>query len=200
MNCTTRQDRATRWILHSPYNAPGPCRNPMVPLGGTDQHWTLDSFGMNLHSNHFSNESMTITQFYLDHCIPVTSALVGVQRNVSVNDQLSYDEVLISRRSRFRSGTRFTKRGADATGAVANYAETEQTCLIGKIIPYSVMYKRVDRFHFVGQVPPMSRPIDLAFVWHRSDCTSASLAESSTFGMESLRPSNTSETFQNGAT
>jgi SacI homology domain len=41
------------------------------------------------------------------------------------------DEVLISRRSRFRSGTRFTKRGADATGAVANYAETEQTCLIG---------------------------------------------------------------------
>ena len=67
----------------------------------------------------------------LQHCIPVASAFVGIQRNVTVNDQLSYDEILISRRSRFRAGTRFTKRGADATGAVANYAETEQICLIG---------------------------------------------------------------------
>jgi hypothetical protein len=67
----------------------------------------------------------------LRHCIPVTSAFVGIQRNVKVNDDLMYDEVLISRRSRFRAGTRFTKRGADATGHVANYAETEQVCLIG---------------------------------------------------------------------
>ena len=67
----------------------------------------------------------------LHHCIPVTSAFVGIQRNVSANDQLTYDEVLISRRSRFRAGTRFTKRGADATGAVANYVETEQVCLVG---------------------------------------------------------------------
>ena len=77
------------------------------------------------------NSDRAATRALLHHCIPVTSAFVGIQRNVSVNDQLSYDEVLISRRSRFRAGTRFTKRGADATGAVANYVETEQVCLVG---------------------------------------------------------------------
>jgi len=64
------------------------------------------------------------------HVIPVTSAFVGVQANVAFckDSKYCYDEVLISRRSRFRAGTRFTKRGADGTGAVANYAETEQVC------------------------------------------------------------------------
>ena len=64
------------------------------------------------------------------HVIPVTSAFVGVQANIifANNSPYSYDEILISRRSRFRAGTRFTKRGADGTGAVANYVETEQVC------------------------------------------------------------------------
>jgi hypothetical protein len=69
----------------------------------------------------------------LEHVIPVTSLFFGVQTNLSVSaaaDKVRYDEVLISRRSRFRAGTRFTKRGADATGAVANYAETEQILLV----------------------------------------------------------------------
>jgi hypothetical protein len=66
----------------------------------------------------------------------VTSAFVGVQRDVSGHsnsstaDVIIYDEILISRRSKFRSGTRFTRRGADSTGAVANFAETEQICII----------------------------------------------------------------------
>ena len=63
-----------------------------------------------------------------DLVLPVTSAFVGIQANISIpNGQ--YDELLISRRSRFRAGTRFTKRGADALGHVANYAETEQVCI-----------------------------------------------------------------------
>jgi hypothetical protein len=41
-----------------------------------------------------------------------------------------YDEILISRRSRFRAGTRFTRRGTDKTGSVANFAETEQIILV----------------------------------------------------------------------
>jgi len=94
----------------------------------------------------------------LDLVIPVTSAFVGVQ-TVAVASQdspssetkkdqtstttsssknsnrykLSYDEILISRRSRFRAGTRFTVRGADATGAVANFVETEQICVVKNI-------------------------------------------------------------------
>jgi hypothetical protein len=71
----------------------------------------------------------------LQHVIPLTSAFVGVQSNVTVDsdiesESLAYTQLLISRRSRFRAGTRFTKRGADASGAVANYAETEQVCLV----------------------------------------------------------------------
>jgi SacI homology domain len=81
-------------------------------------------------------------RFLLEHSIPVTSAFCGVQRNVSIhsgnvhsagNGPVAsgyYDHLLITRRSRFRAGTRFTKRGADHTGAVANYAETEQIVLI----------------------------------------------------------------------
>lgn len=38
--------------------------------------------------------------------------------------------VLISRRACTRQGTRFNMRGADETGAVANYAETEQIVLL----------------------------------------------------------------------
>lgn len=74
----------------------------------------------------------------LDHVIPVTSAFVGIQREIQLapnatTDKLfavNYDEFLISRRSKFRAGTRFTKRGADGKGDVANYAETEQICVV----------------------------------------------------------------------
>ncbi|KAL3793688.1 hypothetical protein HJC23_010260 [Cyclotella cryptica] len=79
----------------------------------------------------------------LDLVIPVTSAYVGVEQHVKIpslsapRPELSlphqtYDQILISRRSKYRTGTRFTRRGADDTGAVANYAETEQICLISR--------------------------------------------------------------------
>jgi len=86
----------------------------------------------------------------LDHVIPVTSAFVGVQKNVTLVPStttttnlngaqaqaplplyaITYDQLLISRRSKYRAGTRFTRRGADAAGDVANFAETEQICLV----------------------------------------------------------------------
>ncbi|KAL7503066.1 hypothetical protein ACHAXN_000902 [Cyclotella atomus] len=93
----------------------------------------------------FWNEQPALTLFrasatplrLLDTIIPVTSAFVGVERNVpipcsdkSTNSHEAYDQILISRRSKYRTGTRFTRRGADDTGAVANYAETEQICLV----------------------------------------------------------------------
>jgi hypothetical protein len=84
----------------------------------------------------------------LQNVFPVTSAFVGLQRNITVdsddkkvkktaknkkqNSRITYDEVLISRRSRFRAGTRFTVRGADASGAVANFVESEQLCFSTK--------------------------------------------------------------------
>ena len=38
---------------------------------------------------------------------------------------------LISRRSRYRAGTRYFRRGIDAEGHVANFNETEQILLVG---------------------------------------------------------------------
>ncbi|XP_037093651.1 phosphatidylinositide phosphatase SAC2-like [Pollicipes pollicipes] len=39
---------------------------------------------------------------------------------------------LLSRRSRFRAGTRYRRRGVDADGCVANYVETEQVLTCGR--------------------------------------------------------------------
>lgn len=38
---------------------------------------------------------------------------------------------LISRRSRYRAGTRYFRRGVDSEGHVANFNETEQIVLVG---------------------------------------------------------------------
>ena len=85
--------------------------------------------------------AVSAVRLLLEWSIPVTSAFVGVQRNLAMavdknqnetSSSLYYDQLLISRRSKWRAGTRFTKRGADATGHVANYAETEQVVLVNE--------------------------------------------------------------------
>ena len=63
---------------------------------------------------------------FLQWIIPCTSAFIGIQRSIPFHNDANYDLLLISRRSRFRAGTRFTRRGADPTGSVANFVETEQ--------------------------------------------------------------------------
>jgi hypothetical protein len=37
---------------------------------------------------------------------------------------MPYEYTMITRRSKYQSGTRFTSRGADAEGNVANFVET----------------------------------------------------------------------------
>ena len=93
-------------------------------------------------ANHFRVEDSPHA-LLLDWTFPVTSAFLGVQRKIQTCADIDkgkqqigsepivlYDELLISRRSKYRAGTRFTRRGADGTGAVTNYAETEQICLV----------------------------------------------------------------------
>ncbi len=83
-------------------------------------------------------QTKQLADLLLQNIVPLTSAFVGVQKNITVSDEksstgdISYDQILISRRSRFRAGTRFTVRGADAAGDCANFAETEQICLTSK--------------------------------------------------------------------
>ena len=91
-------------------------------------------------------------QFLLRGAIPITSAFVGIRTRLPLppsldsdeseekgtsgekhgthNNRHTYDHLLVTRRSRYRAGTRFTRRGADHTGAVANYAETEQIVVV----------------------------------------------------------------------
>ena len=84
------------------------------------------------------------SRFLHNLVIPVTSAFVGIQTDLEINmasdqrqqqqqddnNSFCYDLLLITRRNRFRVGTRFTRRGADGTGNCANYAETEQVILV----------------------------------------------------------------------
>jgi len=59
-----------------------------------------------------------------------TSAYVGLQKNIPLCDNVNYTQLLISRRSKERAGTRFTRRGSDLEGNVANFVETEQIIFV----------------------------------------------------------------------
>ena len=59
---------------------------------------------------------------------PIAQLYVERMDNYSVRDR-KFDQFDVSRRSRNRQGTRFTMRGIDSDGNVANFVETEQICL-----------------------------------------------------------------------
>lgn len=56
---------------------------------------------------------------------PIMSGFLQVERGCRVGDK-EFDVLFVSRRSRLRQGTRFTRRGIDDGGNVANFVETEQ--------------------------------------------------------------------------
>lgn len=56
--------------------------------------------------------------------LPVIQGFVQVEQCVIENE--CFRLALVSRRSRFRAGTRYKRRGIDEDGNVANYVETEQ--------------------------------------------------------------------------
>ncbi|KAL3902166.1 MAG: hypothetical protein SGCHY_000017 [Lobulomycetales sp.] len=56
--------------------------------------------------------------------LPIVCGFVFIKPLLLTGKQLTYS--LISRRSRFRAGTRFNMRGIDDSGNVANFVETEQ--------------------------------------------------------------------------
>lgn len=56
---------------------------------------------------------------------PVMSGFLQVERGCRAGER-SFDVMFVSRRSRLRQGTRYTRRGVDDGGNVANFVETEQ--------------------------------------------------------------------------
>jgi hypothetical protein len=66
---------------------------------------------------------------------------------------------LISRRSRFRAGTRYFRRGIDHEGHVANFNETEQILLVegqatpGALPPGSTFAAKLSFVQIRGSIP-----------------------------------------------
>lgn len=69
--------------------------------------------------------------------VPFMSAYVELRPDCTVED-ITFSMLFISRRSRYRQGYRFIKRGLDDNGHAANFVETEQILLFkdGRITSY----------------------------------------------------------------
>ncbi|KAF4317462.1 hypothetical protein BBO99_00005341 [Phytophthora kernoviae] len=79
----------------------------------------------------FWNKSLCsafLDQKFFEWVTPMVQAHVEVTEQLKVNDK-SFRVLYISRRSCKRQGMRFTMRGVDDDGNVANFVETEQICL-----------------------------------------------------------------------
>lgn len=64
-----------------------------------------------------------------DWIVPFMSGHIDYEPQCQADDE-KFDLLFISRRSKFRQGCRFTKRGIDDQGHVANYVETEQILIM----------------------------------------------------------------------
>ncbi|KAF0703822.1 Aste57867_7500 [Aphanomyces stellatus] len=60
--------------------------------------------------------------------VPIMQGFVEICKSLTISGK-TFDLLYISRRSCRRQGTRFTMRGIDDEGNVANFVETEQACL-----------------------------------------------------------------------
>eukprot|EP01133_Synstelium_polycarpum_P005652 gene5652-6522_t len=73
-----------------------------------------------------SLKSLLRTNFYFSYDSDVSNSLQHVEIYNFFLEGHSFEFALISRRSKFRAGTRYNTRGCDTAGNVANYVETEQ--------------------------------------------------------------------------
>jgi hypothetical protein len=73
-----------------------------------------------------------------DWIVPFMSAYIELRSDVVIEEGITVSILFISRRSRFRQGCRFIKRGIDDNGHVANFAEAEQILLFpdGKVTSF----------------------------------------------------------------
>ncbi|KAL7023542.1 hypothetical protein ACKWTF_012666 [Chironomus riparius] len=75
-----------------------------------------------LWNKHMLSEMLKLEDQYWT--LPIIQGFVQVEQCVIDNE--CFTLALVSRRSRFRAGTRYKRRGIDEDGHVANYVETEQ--------------------------------------------------------------------------
>ena len=109
-------------------------RQHFLPKGNLEPLW------MRADSRFFWNRNTVVDLIAADAnewIIPFMSAYVEVRPECEVEGE-KFTLLLISRRSRFRQGCRFTKRGIDETGSCANFVETEQIAIFpdGKLTSF----------------------------------------------------------------
>ncbi|KAJ3081929.1 hypothetical protein HK102_002030, partial [Quaeritorhiza haematococci] len=96
----------------------------------------------------FWNESMLeafTAQKLHEWVLPIMQGFVQVEK--CVMEDIPFDFVLISRRSRDRAGLRYERRGVDDQGHVANFVETEQIVFVEsptKLKPIPMLERSVD--------------------------------------------------------
>ena len=105
-----------------------------------NQKYTLDTLWVRADHRFFWNRELVldlITNGADEWVIPFMSAYVEIRTDCSVED-VKFTLLFVSRRSRYRQGCRFTKRGVDDQGHVANFAETEQILIFsdGRVSSY----------------------------------------------------------------
>lgn len=132
------------------------------PAYDADEHKYLDllRFQLDLSTFYFSEYDLTNsvqrnfagakrdTRFHWNHFLgssvhgfatPVIQGYVKFHKETVKGTDIAFG--LITRRSRFRAGTRYFRRGVDSQGHVANYNETEQIMIRGNSV-YSYLQTR----------------------------------------------------------
>ncbi len=81
-------------------------------------------------------QNNSISQFIF----PVVYGYLGITQSTLNNTKIEF--VILTRRSRFRAGTRYFRRGIDEFGNVANFNETEQILIVNNKEIYSFLQTR----------------------------------------------------------
>ena len=90
----------------------------------------IDNFDSKVEQSEIIKEELKIRDNFI---LPLIQGFVQIENFVSTETDTGDVEVriaLISRRSRYRLGTRFKRRGVDENGNVANFVETEQVSIL----------------------------------------------------------------------
>ena len=96
------------------------------------QDQLLEPMWMRAEPSFFWNRELIFELIYKradDWIVPFMSGHIEYEPKCQADDD-TFDLLFISRRSKFRQGCRFTKRGIDENGHVANYVETEQILIM----------------------------------------------------------------------
>ncbi len=77
------------------------------------------------------NPSRPVAHFDNNRILSASQVVTGCEASSKQDggELLNFTLLLVSRRSVFRQGTRYNRRGIDSTGNVANFVETEQVTL-----------------------------------------------------------------------